>query len=64
MATVTGLAIYPLSLIVNNIYTFLGLPAEPYIRGLIVTICLVGLMTYIVMPKMTSIFRGWLFTKK
>ncbi len=64
MATVTGLAIYPLSIIVNDVYTFLGLPANPYLRGLVVTICLVGLMTYLVMPKMTSLFRGWLFPKK
>ena len=61
MAMVTALAIYPLSLIINNIYGFLSLPTNPYLRGLIITITLVCLMTYFVMPKMTSIFRNWLF---
>jgi uncharacterized protein len=63
MAFVTGLAIYPLSLIVNIVYNYLNLSPNPYIRGLVVTICLVVLMTYLVMPKMTSIFRSWLFPK-
>jgi uncharacterized protein len=61
MATVTGLALFPLSLIVNAIYNFLGLPANIYIRGIVVTVTMVSLMTYFVMPKMTSIFRSWLF---
>jgi uncharacterized protein len=64
MATVTGLALYPLSLIVNTIYTYLHLPVNLYLRGLIVTICMVSLMTYVVMPKMTSVFRNWLFPQK
>jgi uncharacterized protein len=61
MATVTGLALFPLSLIVNTVYNYLGLPANIYLRGIIITAVMVSLMTYAVMPKMTSIFRGWLF---
>ena len=61
MAMVTALAIYPLSILINNVYNFLSLPSNPYLRTLIITVNLVALMTYFIMPKMTSIFRSWLF---
>jgi uncharacterized protein len=64
MVVVTILAIYPLSLIVNFILGYLLPPQTPMLlRGLITAILMVICMTYLVMPKMTSLFRSWLFPK-
>lgn len=64
MATVTILAIYPLSLIVNSFLSLFPLHLPNLLRGLVVSTVLVLSMTYFVMPFMTSIFRGWLFQQK
>jgi antibiotic biosynthesis monooxygenase (ABM) superfamily enzyme len=64
MVIVTLLAIYPLStLLPPLLLPFLGfLPS--LVRGLSVSVALVLLMTYAVMPIMTRLFAHWLFPSK
>jgi len=64
MAFVTLCAIYPLSLLVNYVFNLLPFHFNLFVRGFLVSVVLVLSMTYVVMPKMTSIFRGWLFPAK
>ncbi len=64
MAVVTFLAIFPLSVIVNLVFNILPWKFSFLMRGALVSVALVVLMTYLVMPFMTSIFRPWLFPKK
>ena len=61
MVIVTVLAIYPLSTLLPLLLVpFLSfLPA--LVRGLLITVLLVLLMTYAVMPAMTRLFARWLF---
>jgi hypothetical protein len=61
MVIVTLLAIYPLSTCLSLLFVhFLGfLPL--LLRGLPVSVVLVLLMTYVVMPVMTRLFARWLF---
>ena len=61
MATVTIIAIYPLSLFLNPLITGLIPNAPIPLRSLILASILVILMTYLVMPIMTRIFKAWLF---
>jgi antibiotic biosynthesis monooxygenase (ABM) superfamily enzyme len=60
MATVTIVAIYPTSLLVNYLFGFLPLHLPMLFKSLVITIILVTTMTYFVMPFATSLFRGWL----
>src|SRR5579859_7881385 len=61
MVIVTLLAIYPLStLLPPLLLPFLGF-LPPLLRGLPISIVLVLLMTYAVMPIMTRSFAYWLF---
>ncbi len=63
MATVTIIAIYPTSIVVNMLFGLLPLTLPPLLKSLVITIILVTLMTYLVMPFATSLFRSWLFPK-
>jgi uncharacterized protein len=61
MVIVTLLAIYPLSTFLPRLLNpFLGFLPSPA-RGLPVSILLVLLMTYAIMPIMTRLFAYWLF---
>ncbi len=61
----TAAAIYPLSLFIPRLLSPLFKTApvfeNSFVRGLVVTIVLVGLMTYIVMPYLTLWLHDWLF---
>lgn len=64
MVLVTLLVIYPLSTCLSLLLVpSLGF-LSPLVRGLPVSIVLVVLMTYIVMPVMTRLFARWLFPLK
>jgi antibiotic biosynthesis monooxygenase (ABM) superfamily enzyme len=58
-------AIYPLSLIVPSLFTplFRVMPplTHPLIRGLLVAAVVVGLMTFVVMPRYTQLVKRWLY---
>lgn len=61
MAVVTWLAVFPL---ISAIFALLGpvlnqLPV--LLRTLLLTVIMVSLMTYVVMPRMTRLFAFWLY---
>ena len=51
--------IYPLSLVVPGLLQSLPLPAEA--RGLLAATVIVGLMTYVIMPRYTRLVSAWLY---
>lgn len=62
MLTVTCIAAFP----TLNIVNFLLQPLKPLpllLRSLTATVVLLTLMTYVVMPRMTKLFAGWLYPK-
>jgi uncharacterized protein len=58
-------AIYPLSLIIPSLFTPLlrVMPplTHPLIRGLFIAAVIVGLMTFVVMPRYTRLVKRWLY---
>ena len=58
-------AIYPLTLIVPRLlaplYETVLLLKNPFAGGLVGNIIVVGLMTYLIMPRLTHLLHGWLF---
>jgi len=61
MAFVTLLAIYPLSLALPALLAPALTPLPALLRSLIVSVLLILLMTYVVMPGMTRVFARWLY---
>jgi uncharacterized protein len=62
MLVITCLAAFP----TINLINFLLQPLHflpPLLRTLLTTIVLLSLMTYVVMPRMTKLFAGWLYPK-
>ena len=64
MAAISWLAIFPLINLINFLFaSFLNL--LPYlIRSLTISVVLVFLMTYVVMPRMTRLFARWLYPRQ
>lgn len=63
MLIVTWLAIYPLLNLVNFLFQPLLNPLPSLIRSFIVTVVLLLITTYVVMPRLTKLFAGWLYPK-
>ncbi len=61
MVLVTILAIYPLTTILGFVVTSGSVTVSRLLKGLIVSVLAVTLMTYVVMPRMTRLFAGCLF---
>ncbi|HEY6117156.1 MAG TPA: antibiotic biosynthesis monooxygenase [Candidatus Dormibacteraeota bacterium] len=61
MAVITWAAIFPLLLLANLIAAALLPNVSPLIRLLPVSLVLIALMTWLVMPRMTKWFRFWLY---
>jgi len=63
---VTWSAIYPLVLVmpllVVPVMRFTGVPEWRALTTLVATGAIVGLMTYVVMPRYTKLLKRWLFT--
>ena len=64
MALITWLAIFPLIVVVNALFEPLLSQLSSIERSLFLTVVLVLLMTYILMPCMTKLFEGWLYSRK
>ena len=64
MAIVTWLAIFILIVIINLLFGSFLASLPMVLRSLVLTVGLVGLMTYVVMPRMTRLFSWWLYPKK
>ena len=61
MAIITWIAIFPLLVLANLIATPLLSHVSPVLRLIPVSIVLIALMTWVVMPQMTKWFRFWLY---
>jgi uncharacterized protein len=64
MAIVTILAIYPLTTLLGWLVSPGPLSRSRLLKGFVVSVLAVMLMTYLIMPRMTRLFAGWLFPKK
>ena len=64
MAVVTWLAIFVLIVIINLLFGGFLASLPMLLRSLVLTIGLVSLMTYIVMPQMTRWFSWWLYPNR
>ncbi len=63
MALLTFMVIYPLVLTISTLVGFYFNFLHPFLRMLMVSLTLVPLMTYIVMPRVTKLFSAWIFKK-
>jgi len=64
MAVVTWLAAFPLIQILSRVLLPLLDWAPPIVRGAALGAAMVILMTYVVMPRFTWLFKGFLFPKR
>lgn len=64
MALITWLAIYPIISIINILFAPILNPLPLLLRTFLLTVVLVSLMTYVVMPQMTKLFTKWLYPKR
>lgn len=62
-ALLTWAVVYILINLLNTFLTPLLHSLPPLIVSLIVSGVMVGLLTYIVMPRVSSVFSGWLYAK-
>ncbi len=63
MMVITGIAIYVLINLIGTFIVPLILFLPLLLRTLVVTALMVALMTYVVMPRITKLFAGWLYPK-
>jgi uncharacterized protein len=63
MVLMSWLVIFPLSNIIPPILQKLFAPLPPMPRSAIAALCMVALMTYVVMPRVTKLFAFWLYPK-
>jgi hypothetical protein len=63
MAVITWLAIFPLIVGINILFGSFLNSLPMLLRSLILTVMLVLLMTYVVMPRMTRLFARWLYPR-
>jgi len=63
MAILTWTVIYPLVLALSTIASAYLSFIHPFLRMLLVSVILVSLMTYLIMPQVTKIFAFWIFKK-
>jgi hypothetical protein len=63
MVILSGLAIFILLNLATMFVVPLLDPLPPLLRTLIVVLLIVSMMTYVVMPRLTKLFAGWLYPK-
>lgn len=63
MASISWLAIFPLSYILSLLLQPLLHELVPIVRTMIISAILISLMTWLVMPFLTRLFAFWLFAK-
>jgi uncharacterized protein len=64
MAIVTWIAIFVLIVIINLLFGSYLASLPMLLRSFVLTVVLVALMTYVVMPRMTQLFKAWLYPTK
>jgi antibiotic biosynthesis monooxygenase (ABM) superfamily enzyme len=61
IALVTWLAVFPLISVINMLFGSVLNQLPLPLRSLVLTVALVSLMTYVIMPQMTRVFARWLY---
>jgi uncharacterized protein len=61
MAVVTWLAVFPLITLIFALFGPLLSQLPTLLRTLILTMVMVTLMTYVIMPRLTRLFSFWLY---
>jgi len=61
MLLLSLLVIFPLSNLLNLLLMPILQSLPPLLRGLIVSVLMLILTTYVVMPRVTKLFAGWLY---
>jgi antibiotic biosynthesis monooxygenase (ABM) superfamily enzyme len=61
MAMLTLLAVYPLGYVILGLLGPWLAPLPMPLRALVMTALTVSLLTWVVMPRMTRLFRHWLY---
>ncbi|PIG95241.1 antibiotic biosynthesis monooxygenase [Gloeocapsopsis sp. IPPAS B-1203] len=64
MALVTWIAIFLLIVAINILFGSFLASLSMLLRSFVLTVVLVTLMTYVVVPRMTRLFSGWLYPKQ
>ncbi len=64
MAIVTWIAIFVLIVIINLVMGSFLASLPMLLRSFLLTVVLVGLMTYVVMPQMNRLFSWWLYPRR
>lgn len=64
MALLTWVVIYPMILALSTLSGVYLSFVHPFLRMLIISMILVTLMSYVIMPKVTTIFASWIFNKR
>jgi uncharacterized protein len=62
MLLITCLAAFPSGNAINFLFQFLPFQ-PPLLNSLLQTLVLLSLMTYVIMPRITRLFSGWLYPK-
>lgn len=63
MAVLTWMVIYPSVLTLSTLAGIYLSDVPLFLRMLMVSMILVSLMTYVIMPKITTIFASWIFKR-
>ncbi len=63
MSLLTWAAVFPGVVVLSKSYHFLFPTAHPIILTLLTTMTLVPLLTWVLMPNIVKLFKGWLFSK-
>lgn len=63
MAIVTWIAIYPLINILSSLLGPYLAPLPRLLQTAVMSVLMISLMTYVVMPRLTRLFASWLFPK-
>lgn len=61
MALVTLLAVYPLSLVLQNTIALAAKSLHPLLHTLIISCCMVAMLTWVLMPNLTRLLKSWIY---
>ena len=60
MATVTLLAVYPLSLVLQHTIALAVKSLHPLLHSLVISSCMVAMLTWVLMPNLTRLLKSWI----
>jgi antibiotic biosynthesis monooxygenase (ABM) superfamily enzyme len=64
MVLVTLVAVYPINLLFQGVLAPLTQSAPVWLRGLMFPVIMVPTLTYVIMPRLSRLLRGWLYPSR